>query len=253
MTQNQTSIIGILGNNYPVTDANPTERYAINKSYLEAVILNGGIPLPIPCLSDSEQLKVFLDMCDGLLLPGGVDVNPSYYGEEPHQQLGLVQSDMDAIGIKLIRLAAERKMPILGICRGQQMLNVALGGSLYQDIAATYEKPSIQHQQKAESSPAMHKIKVEEGTLLFEMIGSTEVSTNTLHHQAVKALGKDLVVSATALDGIIEAIESKDRTILGLQWHPELMIHTQPEMNKIFAHFIHTMSANYKRFPPFCS
>ena len=247
MTQNKTSIIGILGNNYPITDANPIERYAINNPYLEAVVLSGGIPLPIPCLSDSEQLKVILDMCDGLLLPGGVDVNPSYYDEDPHQQLGFVQPDMDAIGIKLIQLAAERKMPMLGICRGGQMLNVAFGGSLYQDIAATYEKPSIQHQQKAPSSLAMHKIKVEEGTLLFEIIGSTEVFTNTLHHQAVKALGKDLIVSARASDGIIEAIESEDRTILGLQWHPELMIHTQPEMNKIFAHFIHTMSANYKK------
>ena len=246
MTSTLVPVIGILGN-YSTYPENSVEKFTINKSYMEAVRLNGGLPLPIPCVDDPGHLKICLDMCDALLLPGGIDVDPKFYNEDPHQKLGSVQTDMDEIAFKLLEIAFKRKMPVLGICRGEQVLNVAMGGSLYQDIAANYEKESIMHQQLAKTHLALHKITIKEGTLLHDILGSAEVRVNTFHHQAVKALGKDLVISATAPDGIVEAIESKDRTILGVQWHPELMIHSQPEMNKIFEYFVYTMAMGYKK------
>jgi putative glutamine amidotransferase len=147
----------------------------------------------------------------------------------------------------VLEIAFARKMPVFGICRGHQVLNVALGGSLYQDISSTYEKESMMHQQRAHTSLALHTVKVEKGTMLFDIFGEETVGVNTFHHQAVKALGKDLIVTAVAPDGIIEAFESKDRTVLGVQWHPELMIHKHANMKKIFEYFIHTMAASYKK------
>lgn len=223
------------------------ERYFINKSYLEAVKLNGGLPLPIPVVEEPEQLRAYIEMCDALLLPGGGDVDPMYFGEEPHPKLGTVQPDMDKFEMDLLSLAFERKMPVLGICRGEQIINVAKGGTIYQDMAATYEKELILHQQTYRSSIGIHKIQIEENSLLFEILGSKEVRTNSMHHQSVKVLGKDLVVTATAADGIIEAIESTDRKIIGVQWHPELLIHTQSEMNNLFKHFIQNMAVDYKK------
>ncbi|MCL2565126.1 MAG: gamma-glutamyl-gamma-aminobutyrate hydrolase family protein [Defluviitaleaceae bacterium] len=242
-------IIGISGAYLVFTSElfHSSESYRINKSYLEAVKENGGLPLPIPILEDPEHLKTYIDMCDALLIPGGADVDPMYFDEDPHQKLGVVQPDMDKYEIALLNLAFERKMPVLGICRGEQVINVAKGGTLYQDISATYEKESILHQQRYRTNIALHKIKVEKNSLLYEILGSEDVRTNTMHHQSVKALGKDLVVSAVAPDGIIEAIESTDKTVIGVQWHPELLIHTQSEMNNLFKHFIQKMAMDYKK------
>jgi len=247
MSGNSSPIIGIFGNYSTLSATNTTERFFVNKSYMDAVRLHGGIPLPLPCLDEQDYLRACVDMCDAILLPGGIDVDPRFYGENPHQKLGTVQSDMDESAFKLLEVVFERKMPVLGICRGEQVLNVALGGSLYQDIPANYEKESILHEQKAHTSLALHTIKIEKGTMLYDILGEETVGVNTYHHQAVKALGKDLIASAVAPDGIIEAIESKDRTILGVQWHPELMIHRHANMKKIFEYFIGTMAMGYKK------
>jgi len=247
MASTSVPVIGILGNYSTLSSTNSTERFFINKSYMEAVRLNGGLPMPIPCVDEPEYLKICVDMCDAILLPGGIDVDPRFYGENPHQKLGTVQTDMDEVAFKLLEIAFARKMPVLGICRGEQVINVARGGSLYQDIAANYEKESMMHQQEAHTSIALHTIKVEKGSLLHDIFESEDVRVNTFHHQSVKALGKDLVVTAVAPDGIVEAIESNDKTVLGVQWHPELLIHKQPEMNRIFEYFIQTMATGYKK------
>ena len=241
-------IIGLSGcyHIFPSPLFHSTEIYCINKSYLEAIKKNGGLPLPIPILEDPEHLSAYIEMCDALLIPGGADVDPMYFDEDPHQKLGTVQPDMDKFEISLLNLAFEKKMPVLGICRGEQIINVAKGGSLYQDIPATYEKDSILHQQTYRTNIALHRVKVEKDSLLFEIFGNENIRTNTMHHQAVKKLGKDLVVTAYAPDGIIEAIESTDRKIIGVQWHPELLIHTQSEMNNLFKYFIQTMAMEYK-------
>lgn len=242
-------IIGIPGSYYitPSPIFHSSEKYFINKAELEAVKLNGGIPMPIPCLEDPEHLKTYISLCDGLLLPGGADVDPAIYGEEPHPKLGAVQPDMDAFVINLLNMAFEVKMPVLGLCRGEQILNVAKGGTLYQDIPTNYENDYILHQQTYKSDIVLHTIKIKKSTLLHEIFGCTELRTNTMHHQSVKALGRDLIVSATAVDGIVEAIESKDKLILGVQWHPETLIHTHKEMNKLFKYFINTMAVAYKK------
>lgn len=242
------AIIGIPGSYaiFPSPIFHVSEKYFVNKAEMEAVKLNGGIPLPIPILEDVEQMKTLLNLCDGLVLPGGADVDPLYYGEEPHPKLGTVQPDMDEFIIKLLNLAFEVKMPVLGLCRGEQVINVAKGGTLYQDIPSCYGKEHIMHQQTYRSNITIHNIDIVEGTVLHKIFGSTKLRTNTMHHQSVKDLGKDLIVSATASDGIIEAIESKDGTVLGVQWHPETLIYTEKDMNKIFKYFIHTMAVNYK-------
>jgi len=223
------------------------ERYSINKSYLEAIKLNGGLPMPIPILEDREHMKAYIDMCDALLIPGGGDVDPAYFGEDPHRKLGTVQPDMDKYEIELLNMAFEANMPVLGICRGEQIINVAKGGTLHQDIASTYEKESILHQQTYRTSIAIHRIEVKEGTALFKILGGKDVRTNTMHHQAVKDLGKDMIVSAVAPDGIIEAIESTDGKVIGVQWHPELLIYTQNEMKNLFVHFIQNLAMDYKK------
>ena len=242
-------IIGVTGcyQVFPSPSFHSVERYFINKSYLEAVQLNGGLPMPIPVLEDPEHMKVYLDMCDGLMLPGGWDVDPMYFDEDPHRDLGVVQPDIDRYEINMLQLAFEKKMPVFGICRGEQIINVAKGGSLYQDIHAQFGKETILHQQTYRASIGIHKITIKEGTLLHEIFKSKQIRTNSMHHQAVKDCGEDLIVSATTSDGVIEAIESKDKKIFGVQWHPELLIHKQKEMNDLFKHFIQNMAMEYKK------
>jgi len=241
-------IIGVTGSYqfFPSPLFHMVERYFINKSYLEAIQLNGGLPLPIPVLEDREQMKVYLDMCDGLMLPGGDDVDPMYFGEDPHRQLGIVKPEIDRYEIDVLKLAFERKMPIFGICRGEQVINIARGGSLYQDIHEQSGKETLLHQQRYNGSIGIHRVLVKEGSLLHEILGSTEVRANSMHHQAVKDVGEDLVVTATAPDGIIEGFESRDKKIIGVQWHPELLIHSQEEMSNLFKFFIRKMAAEYK-------
>jgi len=244
-----TPIIGVTGcyQVFPSPLFHTVERYYINRSYLDAVKLNGGLPLPIPILDDPEHMETYLDMCDGLLLPGGWDVDPALFGEDPHRKLGVVQPDIDRYEIELLQLAFKKKMPILGICRGEQVINVAKGGTLFQDIHEQSESETLLHQQTYRGSIGIHRITVEEGSLLSEILGSTEARTNSMHHQAVKDCGEGLVVTARTSDGIVEAIESTDRTIIGVQWHPELLIHTQEEMNGLFNYFIHEMAMEYRR------
>ena len=244
-----TPIIGVTGC-YLVSPSplfHTVERYFINKSYLTAIRLNGGLPLPIPVLEDTEHMKTYLDMCDALLLPGGGDVDPMFFGEDPHRELGIVMPEIDKYEISILQLAFERKMPILGICRGVQVINIAKGGTIFQDIHECSGKKTILHQQQYHSNIGIHRIIIEEDSLLCEILGSAELRVNSMHHQAINEPGKDMVVTATAPDGIIEAIESKDRSIIGVQWHPELMIHSHSEMNKLFKYFIQNMADRYSR------
>ena len=222
------------------------ERFFINRPYLSAITDSGGLPLPIPVLSCPDEMKVYLDMCDGLLLPGGDDVDPQYFGEDPHLRLGTVRPEIDKYELEIIKIALEKKMPMLGICRGEQMINVAKGGSIHQDIHECSGLKTILHQQRYDASMGIHKVSVTPGTLLNEIFGSLEVRTNTMHHQAVNKPGEGLIISAVAPDGIIEAIESEDRLIIGVQWHPELMAKSSPPMKKLFEHFIGTMAVKYK-------
>ncbi len=193
-------------------------------AYPEAVHQAGGLPLLIPAVTDEETLNAYLDQVDGLLLSGGDDVDPQCYGEDQIWQCGEIIPLRDQYELALTRLAMRRNLPVLGICRGVQLLNVALGGTLYQDLQS--QRPdSICHGQKQKSMYASHRVSVREGSRLYGIYQTEEMMVNSHHHQAVKGLGDGLVAASMATDGVIEAIELPDHPFcIGVQWHPERMI-----------------------------
>ncbi|MDD7739899.1 MAG: gamma-glutamyl-gamma-aminobutyrate hydrolase family protein [Fusicatenibacter sp.] len=240
-------IIGILGNTYMTQPGrfSSSERVYINSAYANAILKNGGIPIAIPAVSMSEDPKACLDLCDGLLVPGGEDMNPWYYGEEPLPQIGATRPEIDEAWFAAGRYAMEKKMPMFGICKGIQFLNVLCGGTLYQDVY-TQRENSILHLQFQEKYYLFHHVEVKEGTYLARILGAGKHPVNSMHHQAVKRPGENLVVSALAPDGTIEAIESTDRQIVAVQWHPEELIESAPEMNRLFADLVER-SCEYKK------
>ena len=214
-TQKKRPVIGITGN---YTDTNCT----LAEGYYQSVLLAGGIPLIIPPYEEVENLGELLDRVDGLLLSGGGDINPLLLGEEPVMELHSINHKRDMQELLLARLAADRQIPILGICRGIQVLNAALGGELYQDIHTQMEGKRIKHDQKLNRSYPSHTVTIEEGSMLFSIFKQMSLPVNSFHHQAVKAPAPGLRVSATSVDGVIEAVESAEhKSIIGVQWHPE--------------------------------
>lgn len=207
--------------------------------YCRAIENAGGIPLVLPSIVSGSSLRRILQRLDGLLISGGnFDIHPVYYGEKPTEALGKVKSRRTESELELARLAVQRDLPLLGICGGAQALNVAMGGSLYQDISI--EVPdAVEHQLSAKRSTGGHNIDVKAGTRLHQILGRRTVEVNTTHHQAVKRLGKGLIVNATAPDGLIEGIESPVHSfVLGLQWHPEVLAPKIPHQKRIFSFFV---------------
>jgi putative glutamine amidotransferase len=191
------------------------------ETYLLALENAGADPVILPVYDSDETLRRYVQMCDGFLLPGGIDVNPLTYGEDPHPMLQGNRLDFDECELHLIRLILETKKPLLGICRGCQILNVAFGGTLYQDIVSMHEGAQLHSQTELTPGASSHRIRIEPGSVLEELYGS-EMRVNSFHHQAVKELGKGLKATAHAYDGIIEAYEAVDYPfVLGVQWHPE--------------------------------
>ncbi|MDR2899720.1 MAG: gamma-glutamyl-gamma-aminobutyrate hydrolase family protein [Clostridiales bacterium] len=215
-----------------------SEKYCINTSYLNAVKRNGGIPMPIPLLEDNEELHSILKMCDAILLPGGEDIDPEYYNEDPHKKLGTVRPELDSLALRCLDYAKACKLPVLGICKGIQLINVSHGGSLYQDINSQCKGECILHEQDYSRAYTLHKVKIEENSVLFELFGELNIKVNTMHHQAIKEVGKGLKAIAFAPDGIIEGVESEDGLILGVQWHPEELVESVPVMNRLFERLI---------------
>lgn len=203
--------------------------------YIDAISLAGGIPIILPIIEDEASIRQQLQGVHVLVLTGGCDVNPKVYGEEPSPKLEAIVNERDTYDLRLIRIAVEMRIPILGICRGMQILNVAFGGSLYQDIA---EVVSIAHRQTMKRNEPCHKVNVVSPSLLHQIVGATSLLTNSFHHQAIKKLAPGFIVTATSSDGIIEALEKPgDTPILALQWHPEMMAAKDPQMLKIFQYF----------------
>ncbi len=216
-------------------------RQTLNRPYAWAVEQAGGVPLFIPATSYTENANAYLSVLDGLLLSGGVDVSPSQYGEEDDPELGEVDPDRDSIELPLTRLALEQDMPLFAICRGVQILNIALCGTLYQDLPS--QRGSwIQHQQRLAAIPrhcVTHTIHIEPDTRLHQIVGSTRMATNSFHHQALKQIGAGLCVTAHARDGIIEAVESpKHRYVLGVQFHPEETAAVDEKSRLLFEDFV---------------
>ena len=218
-------VIGIMGNTYMTQPGmfDSMERAYQNSYYVNAVMKNGGIPVILPASAVMEQTEEIMGICDGILFPGGEDMTPSYYGEDPHPAIQVYKPEIDEALMRAGRYALEHKKPMLGICKGNQLLNVLMGGSLYQDLSL--KGPDC----------ITHQIRVEEGTRLSKLLGSGVCMTNSMHHQSVKELGKGLRASAYANDGIIEAIEDQEGLIVGVQWHPESLLESAPAMNHLFS------------------
>jgi putative glutamine amidotransferase len=199
------------------------QKFFLNLDYVGSIIQAGGIPLLIPFLSDPLMIQKMVDLCDGLLLSGGEDVDPMHYREEPSPYLGQIIPERDEIELKVFDLFLQQNKPILAICRGCQLMNVALGGDLYQDIPSQINS-EVSHSQKAPRGYATHTIQVKKESLLFQIVGEEKIRVNSYHHQSAKKVCSPLVPSAFAADGVIEAIESTVHPfLLGVQWHPEGM------------------------------
>lgn len=197
---------------------------SVNLTYTESVIRAGGVPLMIPVTTDSLTMRHLMKRLDGIILSGGEDIHPSYYNEAPLPELGRVDSIRDIYDMALIRMAHDFNVPMLGICRGEQLINVALGGSLYQDIPSQCPGSDILHQQKESSYVGTHRILIEPDSQLGQMMGHTEWTTNSHHHQAVKAIAPSLRITARTADGIVEGFESNQGyPIWGVQFHPEAL------------------------------
>ena len=210
-------IIGITGN----YDAG---KCTLLEGYYRSVLEAGGTPVIIPAFDDTDAMVSLLEGVDALILSGGGDINPLYSGEEPIRELSSINATRDWHELMLVRLAANRQIPILGICRGLQVMMAALGGRLYQDI---YKEASaaIKHNQNADRHVCTHTVRITPESLLYKIFKTEVLPVNSFHHQAVREVAPDFVVSALSSDGIIEAAESTEhKSMLGVQWHPECMI-----------------------------
>jgi len=198
-------------------------RSVLSLDYWRAVERAGGIPVLLPTLESEELGKAVLERLDGILLTGGVDVDPWYYGQLPMRGLGSLSPERDWVEIALAREALERGVPLLAICRGIQVLNVAAGGTLYQDLA-TQVPDSLNHWQRAPRWHPTHPVRLSRGSRIRDIMGAEEVRVNTFHHQAIKDLAPGFTVTGRAPDGVIEAIEAAEHAFaLGIQWHAEGM------------------------------
>lgn len=206
-----------------IREEDSPRRVRLNAAYVTALENAGLVPLVVPPLTDPAAADRILAAVDGLLLTGGEDVAPEYFGEEPHPKLGTVSKARDATEIALISAARRLRMPLMAICRGIQVLNVESGGSLIQDIAA--QRPdALEHNGSGPRGAALHAVDIAEDSILGLATGAGRLDVNSLHHQAIDRLGDGLRVTARAPDGIIEGVESTDDWwVLAVQWHPEEM------------------------------
>jgi len=214
-------------------------------TYINAILLSGGTPILIPYTSDLMECRNVIGKLDGLLLPGGIDISPRLYGEEPLKEAGMSIHNIDLYEIEMIHEAQKLGKPILAICRGIQILNVALGGTLYQDIDAQ-QAATICHNQSISIRDEMtHSVSLLSDSVLYRLYQKDKIYVNSYHHQAVKDLAETLFPSAYSLDHILEACESEDGRIIGVQWHPETLISTDENSRKLFRYFIEICQTKY--------
>ncbi len=213
--------------------------FYLYRPYVSAIHDAGGVPIIIPVGLEARYSRKVLEIIDGLLLAGAVpDIDPNRYGDPPQAKLGRVDPREDRTEIELFNLAFNKNLPILGLCRGIQVINVALDGTLYQDIGSQV-RMSLNHDPKFPPTEVCHAVHVEEGSKLHKVLGETEMWVNSTHHQAVKLHGKSLVVSARASDGVTEGIEHPTKKwIIGVQWHPELLYRKDKIQANLFNAFI---------------
>ena len=232
-TQRAYPLIGIMGNY-----GNKGSELA--EAYYRSIEAAGGMPVVIPPVDNPSQLYNLLARIDGLMLSGGADVNPLYWGEDPLPQLGGINSARDKVELLAVRLAYDCGLPMFGICRGVQVIVAALGGKVYQDTAAEHDGGYlIKHSQDAPRFTPTHRVQADSDSLVAKLLG-TEFAVNSFHHQAVKEGGPKLRITARSADGVAEAVESNEmKSIWGVQWHPESFImNNDRRMMPLFQHFV---------------
>ncbi len=219
--------------------------YFLRARYVRAIEELGGIPLVLPLIADSRARRRLLNDLDGLLLTGsGPDLDPRLYGERQRYKFQVVSRRRADFELEIVRLATKSGLPTLGICGGMQSINVACGGSLFQDIPSQVRDP-LQHRQPAPATALSHSVTVAPGTLLRRIVHQARLRVNSSHHQSVKEVAPSLIASAVALDGIIEAIESPvHRFFLGIQWHPEFLFDRHELHRRLFQAFLKAASRN---------
>ena len=215
------------------------ERIYINKDYIDSVISSGGIPLIIPVGAPTDLIEKYISQIDGLLLSGGTDIDPVKYEENPRIELAKINPDKDTLDFTVLDYTLKKDIPILGICRGMQVLNVYFGGTLYQDISENKEY-TIQHYQKGPKSDSLgHFVNIEENTKLHNIVKNSRFRINSYHHQFIKYHSKNMKITARSEDDAVEAIETEDnKFIIGVQWHPERIYHQSPESKALFDELI---------------
>ena len=213
----------------PDLERRPTKRgplldVVVDQPYTDRVLASGGIPVVVPPGLSAHDVELLVARCDGLLLTGGdFDVDPALFGEAPVPQLGALKPERTRLELALLDAAVRRRLPVLGICGGLQLMNVARGGSLWQDLPS--QRPSsVSHSQTQTKDLAGHDVDVVAGTRLAALCGAGTLGVNSTHHQGIKAVGAGLVVAAVAVDGLVEAVEDPGAGFfVGVQWHPESM------------------------------
>jgi putative glutamine amidotransferase len=230
----------LIGVSTSLTIGRYPERAYVNAAYLHAIQQAGGVPVPLPPHLSAASRAELGKLLHGVLLTGGGDVDPARFSEPPHATTAGVSEARDVLEIDLSRWAIDERVPLLAICRGVQVLNVALGGSLYQDVPSE-PGSALDHGQKARQESARglpaHRVKVQDGSRLAGILGALEVEVNSFHHQAIKRLGHGLKDVAWAPDSVIEGVELDDdaRFVVGVQWHPEEMAAHDPAARGLFA------------------
>ena len=217
-----------------------TDRFYLARYYSEAVEAAGGLPVHIPLIPKSDLVNGIVDSLDGLLLPGSdSDIDPQRYGREPHPQLGSVHPIKDETDLLALARIEERGLPLFAICFGIQSLNVSRGGTLIQDIVSQHPN-AIKHEQGAPRDRHSHRVRLLEDSIIGQLANRGTAPVNSHHHQAIETLGRELVATAWAPDGIIEAVEDprSDRFVLGVQWHPELGWERDELSQALFKRFV---------------
>jgi putative glutamine amidotransferase len=217
--------------------------WVMSQRYVSTLTNAGAIPWLIP-LVDDETLRGIYEKLDGVFLPGGADIDPVSYGTEPHPLCDKTDRDRDRVELALARWAIEEGTPLLGVCRGMQLINLAAGGTLYQDLAEQMTG-SIKHDyfpfggQTFRRDYLAHEVDVRPNTRLASVFGAGALRVNSMHHQGVRDVGHDLVVSATSSDGLVEALEAPNGAyVVGVQWHPEALTDSQESARVLFEDFV---------------
>jgi putative glutamine amidotransferase len=232
-----------IGLTMSITVKRKPERVYLNTAYIKAVQQAGGVPVPLPPYLDAGARRRLFGRLDGVLLTGGADVDPRRFKEDPHPTVYDVSVERDELEIRLVEHSIDRAVPVLAICRGIQVLNVALGGTLHQDVKSA-PGTAIEHSQKSVRHRSTHPVRIEPGSRLAKVIGAHELAVNSFHHQAIKDLGRGLRAVAFAPDDLIEGAELEDdsRFVLGVQWHPEELAPKQEAARRLFLALVEAAS-----------